>query len=184
MKRFICFVLAAVLVLSLATTAFAAKSKTVYVTESGKVYHEKECPNTWPGRYKTTIEEAHKLKLTPCTECCPPDYDEDDDENNSMYIFVLMGDNVYHCADCDEIWKDDVWAGTSMTLKTAQKNELRPCGLCHPDEGTQKSMVYQLSETGSYHTCDCNVIWKSRYKTTMSQLGEDVRPCSYCHPDD
>lgn len=184
MKKILALVLVTVMVLSLCGTAFAAKSKTVYVTGSGKVYHEKECPNTWNGRYATTIEEAHKLKLTPCKDCCPPDYDEDDEESNSYYIFVLMGDTEYHCADCNKLWGDE-WTGTEMTLKTAQNKELRPCGLCKPDENlNQKDHVYQISETGSYHTCECSIIWRSRFKTTLSALPEGTAPCKYCHPED
>lgn len=181
MKKFTALLLVLVLVLSLSVSAFAAKSKTVYVTGSGKVYHEKECPNTWNGRYKTTIEEAEKLGLKPCDDCCPPEYDPDDEETNQMYIFVLMGDDEYHCCDCEELWEEDVWTGTSMTLKKAQSLDLKPCGYCHPEEGTQKSTVYQISETGAYHTCDCRIIWHARFKTTLSALDDSARPCSYCH---
>lgn len=183
MKKITAMLLVLVLVLSMGTAAFAAKSKTVYVTGSGNVYHEKECPSVWNGRYKTTIEEAYKNKLVPCDDCCPPEYDEDDPETNEMYIFVLMGDDEYHCCDCEDLWEEDVWSGTSMTLKKAQTNGLRPCAYCDPDEGTQKSMVYQVSENGAYHTCDCRVIWHARFKTTMSALPENARPCSYCHAE-
>ena len=183
MKKFAALLLVAVLVFSLAGSALAA-SKTVYVSASGKVYHEKECPNTWNGRYTTTIEECEKLKLEPCPYCCPPEYDEDDPENNEIYVAVLMDGDYYHCYDCDELWTEDTWYGTAMTLKQAQKDELKPCGICHPEEGTQKSMVYQISETGAYHTCECSTIWHSRFKTTMSKLDDSCRPCKYCHDID
>ena len=182
------------MVIALATPAFAASSKsksttkaenpTVYVTGSGTVYHESDCPNTWNGRYKTTLKEAHKNKLKPCPDCCPVEYDKDDPESQEVYVYVIMGKAVYHNCDCKNLWTEDVWGGTSMTLKKAQSDGLRACSICHPDEGSQKSKVYQVSENGSYHTCDCRIIWKARFKTTLSDLSENARPCSYCHEQD
>ena len=180
MEKFLAILLVMVLVASMGASAFAA-SKTVYVTSTGKVYHEKECPNTWNGRYSTTIEECQKLKLEPCPYCEPPEYDEYDPDNNSLYVAVLMDGDYYHYYDCDLLWTDDEWYGTSMTLKTAQKHDLKACGLCHPDEGAQSSTVYQTREDGAYHTCDCSIIWRARFKTTMAKLDEDARPCAYCH---
>lgn len=96
-------------------------------------------------------------------------------------VYVLMGKAVYHNSSCSLLWGDDVWFGTSMTLKTAKNNELRPCSICHPEEGTQRSIVYQVSENGSYHTADCRIIWHSRFRTTLDKLPESARPCSHCH---
>lgn len=192
MKRITALILVLVLVFSMASAAFAEKksekktekSPTVYVTGSSKVYHESDCPNTWKGRYKTTLQEAHKNRLKPCPECCPVEYDKENEETMEEPVYVVMGKAVYHCADCSLIWEDDVWYGTKMTLKKAQTNELRPCALCDPDSGTQKSYVYQVSEDGSYHTCDCRVIWKNRFKTTMDELPENAKPCAYCHAEE
>ena len=134
MKRITALILVMVLIFSMASAAFAEKktekktekSPTVYVTGSSKVYHESECPNTWNGRYKTTLKEAHKNRLKPCTECCPVEYDKDNEETMEEPVYVVMGKAVYHCADCSLIWEEDVWYGTKMTLKKAQTNELRP----------------------------------------------------------
>lgn len=181
MKKLLALILALIMILSLTAAAYAAKSETVYVTSSGNVYHESDCPNTWNGRYRTTLSEAHRNRLKPCPECNPVVYDKEDLETQEEYVYVLMGKAVYHCADCSLLWNEDNWYGTSMTLKKAQTEGLRACGLCDPDSGTQKSKVYQVSETGSYHTCYCSVIWKSRFKTTLDDLAENARPCKYCH---
>lgn len=185
MKKAIALLLVMITILSLSTTAFAAKSEkkpeTVYVTSSGNVYHESDCPDTWNGRYRTTLKEAHKNKLKPCPDCSPAEYDKEDLEGQEEYVYVLMGKTVYHNPDCKTLWTEENWSGTSMTLKKAQTDGLRACGLCDPDSGTQKSKVYQVSETGSYHTCSCTVIWKSRFKTTLDDLPENARPCKYCH---
>ena len=187
MKRITSLLLVMVMMITLAAPSFAAGSKskaenpTVYVTGSGTVYHESDCPNTWNGRYKTTLKEAHKNRLKPCPDCLPAEYNKDDLEGQEESVYVIMGKAVYHRCDCKQLWTADVWTGTSMTLKKAQTDGLRACGICHPDDGSQKSKVYQVSETGSYHTCDCRIIWKARYKTTLADLPENARPCSYCH---
>jgi hypothetical protein len=44
-----------------------AKTKTVYITKTGKKYHAKKCGK---GKYtKTTLAEAKKAGLTPCKKC-------------------------------------------------------------------------------------------------------------------
>lgn len=180
MKKLIALCLAVIMVLAMAVTAFA-DSETVYVTGSSKVFHSGDCENVWRGgRYKTTLKEAHKNRLKPCPECCPVEYDKNDEESQAEYVYVVKGVSNYHNYDCDLLWEEDTWYGTSMTLKTAQAHDLKPCGICHPDELSQKSTVHQMSETGSYHTEDCRMIWKSRFKTTFDALPDDARPCSYC----
>ena len=182
MKKALAWGIALMMILSLAEAAFAASnSQTVYVTGTGKVYHESDCPNTWNGRYKTTLKEAHSNRLKPCTECNPVVYDKNDLETQEEYVYVLMGKAVYHNCDCAELWTEEAWPGYSMTLKTAQKEGLRACGICDPDTLSQRSLVFQVSETGAYHACDCRTIWRTRFKTTLDKLPDDARPCAYCH---
>lgn len=183
MKKITAIILALVLVASLASSAFAA-SETVYVTsEKSTVYHEKDCPSTWNGRYRTTLKEAHKIKLKPCPECNPSLYNKDDPESQEELVYVLMGKSVYHSCNCRLLWNEEAWQGTSMTVKTAKANDLRPCSICGADSLSSKSAVFQVSENGAYHAPDCRIIWHGRYRTTLDKLPENARPCSHCHPE-
>lgn len=76
-RRIFAIALAALLMLALAVTAFAASGDTlVYRTASGKKYHTMTC-STLDGKdsIELTLQEAVDMGLTPCSKCKAPELD-------------------------------------------------------------------------------------------------------------
>lgn len=45
---------------------------TVYITKSGKKYHQADCPYISSGKTAIPLKEAAEIGLTPCSKCNPP----------------------------------------------------------------------------------------------------------------
>ena len=76
MKRTVSLLLALILILALAITAYAATAAgdtLVYRTASGKKYHLMTCSQlNGKDSLEITLEEAVKAGLEPCSKCNPP----------------------------------------------------------------------------------------------------------------
>lgn len=51
---------------------FVAVSQTVYVTKTGKKYHESGCGSLSSSSFSLTLDEAIQQGYTPCKRCNPP----------------------------------------------------------------------------------------------------------------
>lgn len=54
------------------TIAFVAIGQTVYVTKTGKKYHNSDCSSLSSSSFSLTLEEANNKGYTPCKRCKPP----------------------------------------------------------------------------------------------------------------
>jgi endonuclease YncB( thermonuclease family) len=84
------------LLVSLAALAFSAPGSTkVYMTRTGRKYHEADCRRVAQGRVETTLEEALRLGLTPCSICDPPELTGDAPRSvRARFLHPLSGDTV------------------------------------------------------------------------------------------
>jgi hypothetical protein len=72
MRLSLCLLLAAWLALPAAPQKKGAGAIVVYVTESGKKYHQVDCPHLRDSKSAKTLEEAIAAGYTACVRCEPP----------------------------------------------------------------------------------------------------------------
>lgn len=86
MKRTVSIILAVVMMLALAVTAYAVTASgdtIVFRTASGKKYHTENCASLNGNGIEITLAEAVEKKLEPCTKCNPPTLAETSEEQAS-----------------------------------------------------------------------------------------------------
>lgn len=123
----ICFVL-----IILSITFFAVNNhsnsfepKFVYISESRKVYHIKNCFNL-QNKYtkKITMDEAEKRGYEPCSDCNPCDI------HSEVMVYVSSHGKKYHRENCSTI-RDSFVKELSIS-KARESNKYYPCEICKP----------------------------------------------------
>lgn len=71
MKRFVCAVMAAVVLFLTACSSSLDTSRIVYVTETGEKYHRSDCQYLKGGSIEIYLDEATSRGYTACSVCDP-----------------------------------------------------------------------------------------------------------------
>lgn len=101
MRKYLIFVL--VLIISLSSVLAASPDYIVYKTKTGTKYHLGGCSSLSRSKFETTLGEAVKIGLTPCSVCNPPILDK---EHQTLYKVTEI--SSYKNADISKMLKAEV----------------------------------------------------------------------------
>jgi fructose-specific component phosphotransferase system IIB-like protein len=99
-------------------------AQTVYVTENGKKYHQKDCQYAKDAK-PMSLADAKAKGYTPCSTCCK------DVKATDIKVYVTENGKKYHMAGCQYAKN-----GKEMSLADAKAKGYTPCSTCCKDAVT------------------------------------------------
>ena len=143
MKKVFSAVLTLITVFMLVASTFAAADNgntTVYVTKTGKCYHEYSC-SYLKSCIETTLSEAVAGGYTPCSKCRPPKLDSNSANNKSSKPSTKKDSAPSKDTTSSQKTTDTVWIPASGK----KYHSINNCGKMDPKKAKSVSKDYATS---------------------------------------
>lgn len=89
------------IIISFFVSTVSIFSQIVYVTSTGRMYHEDGCPSLRQSQIAVLLEDAVNSGYNPCSRCNPPQHDGSTTRINNAELYRVNIHNLPHSHDAD-----------------------------------------------------------------------------------